>query len=265
MPGAGLFSGGFPKLRSTGKNLKEEPQSSSKPQASFVAEKQPKGEAKPPPLPPRPNFNKGPKIESPIASRKPIAAKLGNKHGDDSKRPPPPVPPRLNTTAKKQPAPSVSAPIKNNDKTPGKINSSFLQQVKLKPIEQQKEAPKQNFNLRNNLTSTAIRKEEASPKVLPKEETILKDGKHSVKQSLKNSLSKENENCKLPEVPKGFTFRKKIYPSGSETGLKLNSPPNNMDEIKKLESQLAEAKLDEDFERCVELKRKLTELKIGLE
>ena len=38
MPGAGLFSGGFPKLRSTGKNLKEESQKFSKPKDQQVNE-----------------------------------------------------------------------------------------------------------------------------------------------------------------------------------------------------------------------------------
>lgn len=106
------------------------------------------------------------------------------------------------------------------------------------------------------------RVEEPGPKSLSKEKILVDEHRHHLnKPSLKNPPSKENLQYDLPDVPRGFTFRKKVYPSGSERGLNVNPLSSKIDEIKKLEKQLAEAKLDEDFECCVELKRKLTELK----
>ena len=177
----------------------------------------------------------------------------------------------MNPTSKNQPTenkqvnPSPAAPVieKKNKTVPG-----FLTQVKLKPVKVKNIEPKKAPEPKEEKQTAEIIPEDvkiAIPKTLTKIEVAKEEPRsHSNKPSLKSSPMKENlqGGHELPDVPTGFSFKKKIYPSGSKRGLKVD-PSNSMAEeiVKELEKQLAKAKLDEDFERCVELKRKMMELK----
>lgn len=244
----GLFAGGFPKLRTTkgGVNQREK---------SEVA-------VEPPALPSRPKPQSNTNTFSPTGSGQ-----------SGMRKPPPPVPPRLATTPIKT-KPSVTNQSVQQDNIRKSENvvepGNFLSQVKLRPTGVLK-SPKENTQTPINQPPTKSEPRKFESKPIQTTGKIIKQEPPKESPKINSSFDKlkmngvNREIIDLPPVPRDFSGKPKEYPSGAKKGFFINNCNNintKANDMAQLEKELKEAAMREDFENCVELKKKISQLKL---
>ena len=244
--GAGLFAGGFPKLRPTGKTTTH-------PEAATAA----------PALPSRPRPQTTNSAQPATNNPRPTVAPASPRKG------PPPVPPRMAASSPKKTNPPT--PINSMNQKPADSNGqNFLSQVKLRPtgnLNSSSSTKEQPDTIKPSRLSNAAKPiEETKPAAVKTNGFVPATVKpeyskpEEPKAAAKVSMKPLND-LKLPPVPEGFSGTPKEYPSGAKKGLQLCRNNNNL-QLEQLEKELKEAAIREDFEQCVELKKKISQLKV---
>lgn len=103
----------------------------------------------------------------------------------------------------------------------------------------------------------------------PKDSFVKKETEEPIPSKPKTTTVERNEipilkkELNLPPVPKDFGGKVKEYPSGAKKGLTIfETVDKKKEQMAKLERELKEAALREDFELCVDLKKQISQLRL---